>query len=60
MDSESIMEFLRDVWAMMLDHWLLSLIIGSIVLAPICPVWIVVFGFCKLLQVSKDKHKYDD
>ena len=56
----TIQEFLKDVWKMMLDHWIISLIVGSIILAPVCPIWIAVFGFCKLLSVSKEKHKYDD
>lgn len=56
----TIQDFLRDVWTMMLDHWIVTMLIGCVILAPICPVWIVVFGFCKLLSVSKEKHKYDD
>ena len=56
----TIQEFLKDVWRMMLDHWIITLIVGSIILAPVFPIWIAVFGFCKLLSVSKEKHKYDD
>lgn len=56
----TINDFLKDVWRMMLDHWILSLIVGSIILAPVCPIWIAAFGFLKLLDVSRKKHKYDD
>jgi hypothetical protein len=50
-------QFMKDLWLMMLDYWWLTMIIGSFILTP---GWIIVFGICKLVHVSKERHKYDD
>lgn len=60
MDFENMKEIAKDIWVMLLDHWVISLIIGSIVLAPVAPAWILVFGLSKLVQVSRQKHRDRD
>lgn len=53
----NVEQVLKDLWRAMLDYWWLTMIIGSFIFTP---AWIVVFGICKLVSVSREKHKYDD
>lgn len=57
MDIEQVKGLLKDLWRTMLDYWWLTMIIGSFIFTP---AWIIVFGICKLVSVSREKHKYDD
>ena len=60
MDYERFKEVMHNVWTAMMDYWWLTMIIGSVVLAPIAPLWVAIIGICKLVQRSKERHKYDD
>lgn len=57
MDIEQVKGLLKDLWRTMLDYWWLTMIIGSFIFTP---AWIIVFGICKLVSVSRERHKYDD
>ena len=54
---DGIKQLLKDFWLMMLDYWWLTMVIGSFIFTP---AWIIFFGICKLVQASKERHKYDD
>jgi len=57
MDFERLKEFLGDLWRAMLDYWGLTIIILLFITTP---VGAAIFGILKLIDVSKEKHKYDD
>lgn len=59
-DFEKITGFLKDLWRAMLDHWVITLFVLIFVFNVVSPPILIAFAIFKLVDVSRQEHKYDD
>lgn len=57
-DVENLKEFAKDLWQAMLDHWIATLIIVTILTGWIFPPGILLFLACKLVDTTRKNRKY--
>ena len=58
-DFEKFKGFMKDLWRAMLDHWIVTILILVFVFNIASPVVLVPFAICKLVDKSRQEHKYD-
>lgn len=58
-DFEKFKGFLKDLWRAMLDHWIITLLILVFVFNIASPPILIAFAIFKLVDKSRDEHKYD-
>ena len=59
-DFERVQQFLKDIWRAMLDHWIITLLILVFVFNVVSPPILIAFAVFKLVDKSREEHKYDD
>ena len=59
-DFEKFKGFLNDLWRAMLDHWVLTILAMVFIFNIASPPILLAFAVFKLVDKSRQEHKYDD
>ena len=59
-DFDKFTGFLKDLWRAMLDHWIITILALVFVFNIASPPVLIAFAIFKLVDKSREEHKYDD
>lgn len=59
MDFEAIINFLKDLWQALLDHWIITMFIIIFAFNVMSPPLLAAFAIFKLVDSSRKKHEDD-